>query len=118
MAEAESVFYSHYVREKYLQYSVDYVQKANDVKELKQIIKWFTPSSQPRNRIESIYIEQVQQAARKRVQELKYPFHYVKSKDDWEILCSYVINIVFPLSNVYNFNWSEKYKVKNKQCIF
>ena len=85
MAETESIVYSHYVREKYLQYSVDYVQKTSDLKELKQIIEWYTPSSQPRNRIESIYIEQVQQAAWKRYHELKYPFHYVKSKDDWEV---------------------------------
>lgn len=78
----QSIIFSRYVREKYLLYSVDEVQKLENLKEVKRVLKWYTPSSQPRNRIESIYITQVHNAAWERFLELKYPLHYVKSKDD------------------------------------
>ena len=59
-----------YVRAKYLQYDANYVKTVTDVKELEQIIKWYTPSSQPRNIYEWDYIHIVRDEAIKRLDYL------------------------------------------------
>ena len=63
--------YSRHVREKFRQYTVDYVKNLNNLNELKQIIAWYTPSSQPRNIVEKIYVDTIRDVAYTRYMKLK-----------------------------------------------
>ena len=65
-----------YVRSKYLQYPLGYVQNSTNVNELHQVVNWFDPNSQPRNHVECIYINGIRRAAKRRLEELKNNWMY------------------------------------------
>ena len=60
-----------YVRWKYLLYNKEDVSKEEDISLLHDIRRWYSPSSQPRNKIEWEYIFGVLAAAEERLRQLK-----------------------------------------------
>ena len=59
------------VQEKFRQYCVCVVMQISDINHLRQVVCWYTPDSQPRNRDEWLYVSWVAEAAEIRISQLE-----------------------------------------------